>query len=407
VKVPLENLDPGACIETPAVFKALGWQSPTALYLGGDAVFPQFLLYHKGITSQAQWPTGPRGLPAPQEEFEIVEDQTLTNLRKAQLAKGWQTLHYNYVSGADPEFFAVDVAGEVIPATSFLSSKKCSFAVFYDGLQAEIAPPAGNCLEVFSSNIEYGLQSAHNLLIRKHRDARITLRNAFQLSAAQMRSLTEEDLAFRCSTSMNIYNDGGELPDPREYPWRFAGGHIHIGCGNRRAPVIRAMVRALDGILGVAAVSLARNWDTAERRRMYGRAGEFRLPKHGLEYRVLSNYWLCSPLIYHLTFELARYAYRIGESGAFDILYEGTEEEIRQCINRCDVGLALALIERNAPLYRRIFEQIWSRGQSAKVAMDTLRGGLEVAVPNPDRIMENWREGHGTTYPCTWYWRFQ
>jgi hypothetical protein len=291
----------------------------------------------------------------------------------------------------------------VIPARSFLGSKKSSPTYYFDGLQGEITtPPGTTCLEQLSAQISINLSQVYHLAKKLDPNARITLKNHFKFSETKMASFSDEDVAFRCTPSLNIYDDFGQAPDPRDYPYRFAGGHIHIGFTKKSTPSIKAMVRALDGILGVASVSLARNWDISERRRMYGRAGEFRLPKHGLEYRVLSNYWLCSPLIFHLTFELMRYAYRIGESGAFYALFDGTEDEIRSCINHCDVELACKLIERNAGLYSNIFRAIWGTHERAsKKAMDTLMNGLEEAVPQPDNIINNWSSYDGS-YPMRW-----
>jgi hypothetical protein len=412
VGIPLEQLEPGAVVKIPDIFKALGYDSASAIYAGGSQKDPNghrvhFALTYKGQLARYPWPSGPDGYPAPMPaEFELVEDKKLQELRQAQLAKGqWQTLPTYYSTGTDPEFFVTNDKGEVIPARNFLGSKKQSPTMFFDGLQAEITTRAGyTCLEVLSNDILGGLHKVDSLAKRSDKTARLVATNSFKFTKEQMAGFSDEDVRFRCSSSLNIYDDMGEIVEARDYPWRFAGGHIHIGCNARSAPVIKAMVRALDGIVGVAGVSLARNWDTAERRRMYGRAGEFRLPKHGLEYRVLSNFWLCSPLIYHLVFELTRYAYRIGEAGAFDALYKGTEEEIRNCINRCDVGLATKLIEANAALYNHIFVAIpgW-KNRPAKQAMETLRNGLEEVVDYPNNVIENWHyDKSGRGYPPTW-----
>jgi hypothetical protein len=410
--IPIEQLEPGAVIKTPEVFRLLGWESPNAVYAGGgspdkDAGCPLFLLDNKGVVSKNMWPAGPKGYPAPMPEFELSQPDEKFQKAVEGMVKGglkYGMLGSSYPSGTDPEFFVVDGAGEVMPARSFLRDKAHSPSMYFDGLQAEITTSGEQCLEVLSKRIALGLQNAQNVAKRINPDARIVAKNHFKFSPERMASFSPEDIRFRCSSSLNIYDDLGEVPEAREYPWRFAGGHIHIGCLARYAPVIKAMVRALDGIVGVAGVSLARHWDTAERRRMYGRAGEFRLPKHGLEYRVLSNFWLCSPLIYHLVFEMVRYAYRIGEAGAFGILYKGTEEEIRNCINHCDVQLADKLIEDNAPLYSSIFQAVWGsdKTRSVKKAMETLRNGLEVAVQQPDAVVENWRLDSAGGYPARW-----
>jgi hypothetical protein len=409
VGLTLEQLEPGAIIKTPELFRALGWDAPSAIYAGGGEGYPEFVLQEdKGVRIQP-WMAGAYGKAAPMPEFELSKDTEIAKIRKAGLAKSWSTLKHNYASGTDPEFFVLDSLGAVLPTRSFLQDKKHCPEMFYDGLQAEITTGGLTCLEQLSRVITDRLNVVSSYATRMAKGARITCQNSFKFTPAQMQTFSDEDVRFRCSTSLNIYDDAGELPEAREYPWRFAGGHIHIGCGRRPAPVLKAMVRALDGIVGVAGVSLARNFDNPERRRMYGRAGEFRIPKHGLEYRVLSNFWLCSPLIFHLVFELTRYAYRIGEAGAFDLLYEGTEGEIRHCINRCDVSLACKLIERNSGLYTHILESIWgyNRTKPSRMnerAMETLQQGLEVAVSHPEAVLRNW-ELVGS-YPMTWARQF-
>jgi len=48
-----------------------------------------------------------------------------------------------------------------------------------------------------------------------------------------------------------------------------------------------------------------RDQGAVERRRYYGLPGEYRLPKHGLEYRTLSNFWLRAYPLYDLMSGLA------------------------------------------------------------------------------------------------------
>jgi len=64
------------------------------------------------------------------------------------------------------------------------------------------------------------------------------------------------------------------------------------------------LTKTLDVYLG--AVSLL--WDQEDRRReLYGAAGAFRPKPYGMEYRVLSNKWISSPilrkLVYHNTMD--------------------------------------------------------------------------------------------------------
>lgn len=399
--VPLKDLEPGTIVQIPQAFVDAGYkEASTVVYTGTDISGNPTFLYKLFPTS---WPMirGPKDyyghiakIPA---GFEVVEDKAAARAF-AGWAKGSAKPGTNYSSGCDPEMFVMDAKGKVIPARRALQAKSAGTQRFFDGIQAEFCPLPGGCLEALATGIR-----SHLILLLKDFQARSTsaklsIVNSVQLTQQEMDKLEDEDVVFRCSNSMNVYGDIPGSPEPREYLWRFAGGHIHVGATQNNvpkpAPVLKSMVRAMDGLLGVAGVSLARAWDTPERRKYYGRAGEFRLPQHGLEYRVLSNYWLCSPLIYHLTFEIARWAYRLGESGVFAAVWDGSEQETRECINNCDVALAEKIIKRNSGVYSKLFER-W-KGYSGKIdlvskAMNTIMNGVDVVVKDPEDIAGNWK----------------
>lgn len=79
------------------------------------------------------------------------------------------------------------------------------------------------------------------------------------------------------------------------------GGHVHFG--NMRPST--DLLRALDSYLAVP-MMLVEKPDTArQRRRRYGFPGDFRLQRHGFEYRTLSS-WLVSPAAARAVLALAR-----------------------------------------------------------------------------------------------------
>ena len=67
--------------------------------------------------------------------------------------------------------------------------------------------------------------------------------------------------------------------------------HIHIGYENPNIGFSTALVKYMDMFVGVP--SVVYDHDT-RRRKYYGNAGSFRLTSYGVEYRVLSGYWLQS-----------------------------------------------------------------------------------------------------------------
>ena len=67
--------------------------------------------------------------------------------------------------------------------------------------------------------------------------------------------------------------------------------HIHLGYENPNIGFSTTLVKYMDAFLGVPSVI----YDTdVRRRKYYGNAGSFRLTSYGVEYRVLSGYWLKS-----------------------------------------------------------------------------------------------------------------
>ena len=103
-----------------------------------------------------------------------------------------------------------------------------------------------------------------------------------------------------CDPDYNAWQRGEPNPRPDMInPCRTAGGHIHIGWKDPHIPVIDVgahvdqccdIVKHLDYVLGVWSVPLDTNGK--ERRKMYGTAGAFRPKDYGVEYRVLSNFWI-------------------------------------------------------------------------------------------------------------------
>lgn len=79
------------------------------------------------------------------------------------------------------------------------------------------------------------------------------------------------------------------------------GGHIHFG--NLRPTTW--LLRALDNHLALPLMLVEKTETAQQRRRRYGFLGDFRLQRHGFEYRTLSS-WLVSPVVTRAVISLAR-----------------------------------------------------------------------------------------------------
>jgi hypothetical protein len=326
----------------------------------------------------------------------------LTNIKTAASGSKFEIPKMSLTSGTDPEIFVVDKLGDVIPAWEFLPSKfdekdraRQIVHSFWDGYQAETCPSGSSCLESLHDKIRNGLTTILNAAQKHNPAARLSLMNSIELSQELVDAATDDQIRFRCTPSYNIYKDSDlPTPDPRQYRWRFAGGHLHIGLSRRvTAPITQAIVEALDGILGIAGVSLASGIDTPERRKMYGKCGEFRLPIHGIEYRVLSNFWLSHPAISHLVFELTRRAVMLGTSGLYRTCWDGPQSEIKDVVNANDVNCARAIIKRNRHIYFGALRSVWGSGPVTEMALRTIENGIGTVISDPLNIEANWLIG--------------
>ena len=113
-------------------------------------------------------------------------------------------------------------------------------------------------------------------------------------------------------------------------PFRTAGGHIHLGGkgvlqDSGRIPLV---VYAMDLFVGIPSLFLDNNVLSKERRQMYGRAGSHREKTYGLEYRVLSPFWLRSPSTVKLIYDLSMFSLNFVESNLINRFWEFDEEKL-------------------------------------------------------------------------------
>jgi hypothetical protein len=278
--------------------------------------------------------------------------------------------------GCDPEFF-FRKDGEVIGSESVIPDSGFSTdygKIIQDGVQAEINVVANLCRQRLARNIGYSLVQLGKYLKRKHPNVTTDFGAVVEVKEAEMMRLSEKSKTFGCAESFNAHlpkiNKISKIPvDPHKYFKRSAGGHLHLGKyvfqkypeENGHVmfdrPTIRTsrnektlkdtdkLVPLLDIIVGNTCVLLDRDDENVERRKVYGRAGEYRTPDHGLEYRTLSNFWLKSPHLMSLVTGLARQAVQIGVEDTDSTMYDSimslvNMNDIETAINTNDFDLA-------------------------------------------------------------------
>jgi len=340
----------------------------------------------------------------------IMDKLTVENLHR--------TLHRPSMTiGSDPEMFVEDENGNVIPAYLFLGGKdkpdKTSqgnygnLPLYWDGFQAEFQTSPQGCLGWNTDSTQCGLKGLLIAARKFNPKAKVSSKTVVDIPRELLESGKEEHVQFGCMPSLNAYDMKGSQANGREISFRPAGGHIHFGINAykdvknpyKKEDYIK-MVKALDAILGVACVSLFANQDNPKRRELYGLAGEYRLPPHGLEYRVLSNAWLIHPMIMNLVFDLSRVTLTFGYKDYLR-LWNATEEETINCINKCDVALARKILKRNEALFLQLIKCAYGHfdAKYIKAVMKIFMKGMEYAIKDVNDVHSNWNlEGTWVTH---------
>lgn len=270
--------------------------------------------------------------------------------------------------GCDPEFFftrrgkvigserVLDMeTGLLIPRP--LGSKNASMAnmeskFIVDGVQAELNPRADTCRARLGNEISHCFTVLREEL-KKDKTISVCFNNTVKVPKKELESLDKRSRILGCSPSFNTDEQiSGKLPEnAATKPIRSAGGHIHLGRGDITVKAFDnppRLVNMLDIIVGNTCVMLDRDEGNVERRKTYGRAGEFRVPAHGIEYRTLSNFWLRSYPLYSFVMSISRLAVSIIENSTpendieKDILDLVNMEDIHKAINTNDLKLATA-----------------------------------------------------------------
>lgn len=321
-------------------------------------------------------------------------------------------LGHSFYLGSDPEIFVEDSKGNVIPAFTFLGSKEKPNKIneggmlYWDGFQAEFTTPATSCLDSQTFYVQRALRTLASLLTKVDPAAKISARTVMPLSADHLEKSKEEHVQFGCMPSLNIYGMEGAKMNGREVPFRPAGGHIHFGIGQKTDKQISDIVKALDAVIGVACVSLFEKYDDPKRRQLYGLAGEYRLPSHGLEYRTLSNAWIFHPLLMNLVNDTARKALMFGLKGLHQKCWNTPEKEVVRIINQCDVKAARQSLKDNKNAFIKIIQAAYGSKSDAEFVFNIFMEGADSAIKDVTDIHSNWNLSAGSTiYATTKNWR--
>lgn len=252
----------------------------------------------------------------------------------------------NILIGADPEVFLQERRNqEFMSAIGLIGGTKRSprpisdvgHYVQEDNVAVEFnIPPSKNaesmtahinrCLNWVTKNIHDNLEISHKCSARFRPDL---LNN-------------EKAQHFGCDPDLNAWTKQVNNKPEESGNLRTCGGHIHVGYQKVSQPVSLRLVKAMDLFLGTPSIILDKD---TERRMMYGKAGACRLKSYGVEYRVLSNFWVFSAELIQWAFTNTLKAVEFVNTA--QELSEDDEQAVQQAINYSDSGAAMYLIDRH------------------------------------------------------------
>lgn len=202
-----------------------------------------------------------------------------------------------FLIGCDPELFLVDAAGAFKSSIGLIGGSKDfprplhelgdGYAVQEDNVAVEFNTPPAESAEQFntfvSRTIEYLQEYVNNM-------AGLTFSK--ESAAIFPNSELENPMAlnFGCDPDYNAWTmKRNPRPKAINAALRSCGGHVHVGYKFVDVKQASTLIKLMDKYLGIPSVLM----DTGElRKELYGKHGACRFKPYGVEYRVLSNFWI-------------------------------------------------------------------------------------------------------------------
>jgi hypothetical protein len=238
-------------------------------------------------------------------------------------------------AGCDPEVFLMDATGKHISAIGLVNADKWNplqipgmpkgFTLQEDNVSLEYGIPPAASADEFVAHIQQVMEASKGWT----KGLSFSKLSCTIFEADQMKHPMAH--VFGCEPDFNAWT--GEInakPAPPHQYMRSAGGHIHVETKRNPAEVARYM----DLYHAVPSVMMDNG---IERKQLYGKKGAFRPKPYGMEYRVLSNFWIFDP-------KFIRWAWRATEAALnstvnvdeledyIDIAVNGNDKEMAQML---------------------------------------------------------------------------
>lgn len=280
--------------------------------------------------------------------------------------------------GSDPELIIQDRDGRYRSSIGIIKGTKehkvdlgNGHYAFCDNVLLEMNVSTAYSKEDFISKMGDCLRRV-NKLVRPH------YRLVPQASAIYDAKETEHPDAnvFGCDAEYCCY-EMAQLNPPTCEPgnnFRSAGGHIHLGFTEEAYPLLAKIngedrnerdwgriwvVRMMDLFVGLPSLFVDHDKTSAARRKLYGKAGTHR-PKedYGVEYRATSNFWLHSPRLARLVYDLSEFVVDFTANRKYEEMWSDTDNcqgyevsKLRKAIDTSNIEEAKELMEKVVKKY--------------------------------------------------------
>lgn len=265
---------------------------------------------------------------------------------------------FAFTWGSDPEFMLVH-KGQYKSAIGVLPPKEKAieedgYKFYYDNVLAEAQMVPARTKQEAVENVRRCLTTLADLVA----PYQLVLQSAQNYPKPELKH--KDARVAGCKPEWCVYQLIAILPPQdviEKTAFRTAGGHVHLGGSGplQDGFEILNVVRMMDLFLGVPAVLLDKDKTAKDRRRIYGHAGSHRVPPYGVEYRPLSNFWLASPKLVEMVYDLSGFILDFVAEGNYKKFWSVNEDllddddpsaaytcfgydlkSLINCINSCD-----------------------------------------------------------------------
>jgi len=162
---------------------------------------------------------------------------------------------------------------------------------------------------------------------------------------------------FGCMPDFNAWKKRVNNPPSPSTNLRTCGGHIHIGYDNPKLKLNLSLIKAMDLFVGIPSLFLDND---NLRRSMYGKAGCFRNKNFGVEYRVVSNFWIKQDNLIEWVWDSTLNAINFVNNNELNVL-DSSSFKIEDIINNNDKDLGVEVMkhyEINLPILKKQLKHI-------------------------------------------------